>query len=93
VFVDSPALGWLFERKLHFAFGAMALAWCALALLTAAALAARPAPAPSAAAPPRRIPAWTRDLERAGQAALAGSTALAALAAILAAVVAGRYPF
>jgi hypothetical protein len=84
VFLDAPALGWLFERKLHFAFGAAALAWCALGLLTAAVL----RHGDGTAAPP-----WARDLERAGRAALAGSAALATIAAILSAMVARRHSF
>lgn len=30
LFLEANALGWLFERKEHVAFGALALSWCAL---------------------------------------------------------------
>jgi hypothetical protein len=36
LFLASRALGWLFERKLHFSFGALALSCLALAALFAA---------------------------------------------------------
>jgi hypothetical protein len=83
VFIESPALGWLFERKAHLAFGALALAWSALALRAAAAARAlsRP-PAP-----------WARDLERGARSALFGSAVLALIAAACSTIVARRYPF
>jgi hypothetical protein len=88
VFIDSAALGWLFERKLHLSFGAVALAWCALALLTAGALARR---AHAGAHPPAAPPAWAADLERGGRAALIASAALTLLAAVFSAIVARRH--
>lgn len=104
VFIDSAALGWLFERKLHLSFGAVALAWCALALLAASALARRRPAAPlcasttppdgdAARGAPAAIPAWVADLERGGRAALAASAALTLLAAIFSAMVAYRHGF
>lgn len=91
IFLEAPALGWMFERKLHLAFGAAALAWCALALLAAAALERRRAGGPGG--PSRAMAPWVRDLERGGRAALAASAVFALAAALLSAVVARRYAF
>jgi hypothetical protein len=93
VFIDSAVLGWLFERKLHFAFGAVALAWCGLALLTASALAAPRTDEPHGALPASILPGRAADLARGGRATLAASAALALLAAIFSAIVAHRHPF
>lgn len=97
-YAHAPSLGWLFERKLHLAFGATALAWCALALLGAAALARRRALEVGHIADVRDGAAgqalpWVADLERGGRMALAASAALALGAAIISAVVARRYSF
>lgn len=40
VFVRTPTVGWMFERKEHLAIGAMALAWAGLVLHVAAVRAA-----------------------------------------------------
>jgi len=48
LFLSSSALGWLFERKEHVAFGALALSGCGLFALWASVVAARGA-APAAA--------------------------------------------
>jgi hypothetical protein len=80
VFIDAPALGWLFERKLHLSFGAVALAWCAVALLAASAAAAQHRGRSAA-------------LGRGGRATLAASAGLAILAAIASAIVGRRHSF
>jgi len=36
LFAEAPTMGWLFERKEHFAFGAILLVWSGLATLGAA---------------------------------------------------------
>ena len=79
LFVRSPALGWLFERKEHLAFGAILLAWCAL---TAA-----------AAARVTREPARASDLDRAARLAGIAAAALALAASVMSAIVARRAHF
>jgi hypothetical protein len=79
LFVQAPALGWLFERKEHLAFAAIVLAWCALAAAAASRLA--------------RDAERAGDLH--GVARLAGIAAagLALAAAVMAAIVARRAHF
>ncbi|MCC6558024.1 MAG: hypothetical protein IT372_34185 [Polyangiaceae bacterium] len=84
VFIDSEALGWLFERKLHFAFGGLALAWCAVALFAASTLASRRASGQRHGA---------ADMARGASAALAASAALTLFAAIAGAIVAHGHRF
>jgi hypothetical protein len=36
IFIAAPAVGWLFERKEHLAFGAVLLAWAGAAAYAAA---------------------------------------------------------
>lgn len=81
IFLEAPALGWMFERKLHLGFGAMMLAGCALGLLGAAALAGRRG----------NEQAWVRELGRGGKVALVAGAAFALLAAVVGAWVARRY--
>lgn len=83
IFLEAPALGWMFERKLHLGFGAMLLAGCALGLLGAAALAGRRA----------NELGWVRELGRGGRVALVAGAAFALLAAVVGAWVARRYPW
>lgn len=80
LFLSSPALGWLFERKQHFAFAAVLLALGALAVVVR--LDRGPAGVPGA-----------RDLRRAALLAWAASAALALAASIASVIVAGRARF
>lgn len=90
IFVRDPALGWLFERKEHLSFGALALALCALAALSALVLEHRrlarskgsPSPTPAATS-----------LRRAALAAYAASAALALAACVLSSLVGRRFSF
>ena len=83
LFLDSPALGWLFERKQHFAFGAVLLACAGLAaLLGARRIARRPADADVA-----------RDLSSAARLAFTASALLALTASIASVIVARRASF
>jgi len=88
IFVKDPALGWLFERKEHFAFGSLGLALTALASLAALALLerrlARPGAPASTLAP---------SLRRAALTAYAASAGLALAACILSTLVARRFRF
>jgi hypothetical protein len=79
LFVRSPALGWLFERKEHLAFGAIALAWCALTTAAAARL--------------TRAPERAGDLDRAARLAAIAAAALAVAASVMSAIVARRAHF
>lgn len=79
LFVRSPALGWLFERKEHLAFGAILLAWCALSTMVAAQIS--------------RDPARARDLHVAARLAGIAAAGLALAAAVMAAIVAPRAHF
>jgi hypothetical protein len=79
LFVESPALGWLFERKEHLAFGAILLAWAALSTLVAARIS--------------RDPARASDLHAAARVAGIASAALALAASVMAALVARRAHF
>lgn len=81
VFTQSPRIGWLFERKEHFAFGAVALALSALAALCALELRAS------------RSDAATLHLRAAAVRAYAASAVLAAIAAAISSIVARSYPF
>lgn len=74
LFVRSPSLGWLFERKLHAAIVAVLLAWSGLFLLVALRRA--------------RAPELRAELRRAATVGFAVAAALAALAAIAASFVA-----
>jgi hypothetical protein len=79
LFVRSPSLGWLFERKEHLAFGAILLAWCALSTLLAAQIS--------------RDPRRASDLHAASRLAAITSAGLALAASVMAAIVARRAPF
>lgn len=74
LFGQSPALGWLFERKEHLAFGAILLAWAALSTLVAARIS--------------RDPARAGDLHAAARVAAIASAGLALAAAVMATIVA-----
>lgn len=86
VFTQSPRIGWLFERKEHLAFGAVALAVAALAALAANQLRERR----RGGAPPDVL---TRSLHGAAVRAYATSAILAAASAVLSAIVSHRYHF
>ncbi len=77
LFVMSPSLGWLFERKQHAAFGALLLGVSALASLLLCA---------------RRLPG-ARSYRRSSAVAWTASAALALFASIASAIVAGRAHF
>ena len=79
LFVQSPAMGWLFERKEHLAFGAIVLAWCTLSTMVAAQLS--------------RDPARAGDLRAAARLAAIASAGLALAASVMAAIVARRAHF
>lgn len=81
LFVEAPALGWLFERKQHLAFGAILLGWSGLCSLGAAWLLAT-GPSQSGADRARRA-ALSSELARAAKVgwAAAAILAFAALAA------------
>lgn len=86
LFVKSASLGWLFERKEHFAFGAILLAFAGIASLGAAwAIGARRS---AASAEP-----LTRELRRGATAAWAASALLAIAASVASAVVARHARF
>jgi hypothetical protein len=78
LFLLSPDLGWLFERKLHLAFAAIVLGWGGLSAIAAARIAARSrgeAPA---------------DLGRSAKIAWIAAAALAIAASAISVVVARR---
>jgi hypothetical protein len=79
LFVRSPSLGWLFERKEHLAFGAILLAWCALSTMIAAQIS--------------RDPRRSGDLHAAARLAGIASAGLALAASVMAAIVARRAHF
>jgi hypothetical protein len=79
LFVQSPTLGWLFERKEHLAFGAILFAWCTLSTMVAAQLS--------------RDPARAGDLRAAARLAAIASAGLALAASVMAAIVARRAHF
>jgi len=93
IFLRDPALGWLFERKEHLAFGSLGLALCGLASLLAFVLVERRrltrradvGPAPTS---PLSIPLW-----RAALTAYAASAVLALAANILSSLVARKFSF
>lgn len=87
VFLASAALGWLFERKQHFAFGAFMLACAALATLAAALRIERRAAPGSAEA------ALARDLRLASRVAWITAALFALAASIASAIVARRVSF
>jgi hypothetical protein len=89
IFVKDPALGWLFERKEHFAFGSVVLALCALASLAALAGLERRLARLGAAPRPSLAPA----LRSAALTAYAASAALAIAACVLSTLVARRFSF
>jgi hypothetical protein len=94
IFLQSPQIGWLFERKMHLSFGAVALAWCALFALVALEIRGRRERARSGAArPPDPEGAISIDLHRAVVRAYAASALLAAAAAAASSFVAHRYSF
>ncbi len=79
LFVHSPSLGWLFERKEHLAFAAIVLAWCALAAMAASRL--------------TREPERAVDLQKVARLAGIAAAALALAASVMAAIVARRAHF
>ena len=79
LFVRSPSLGWLFERKEHLAFGAIVFAWCTLSTMVAARL----------SRDPRRV----NDLHAAARLAAIASAGLALAASVMAAIVTRRAHF
>ena len=79
LFGRSPSLGWLFERKEHFAFGAIVLAWCTLSTMVAAQLS--------------RDPTRARDLHAAARVAAIAAAGLALAASVMAAIVTRRAHF
>ena len=80
LFVQSASLGWLFERKLHVAFGAVVLAVGAAAALMALRLVEARGGGPALA----------RDLRRSAAIAAVGSAILAIAAAVMSAIVTSR---
>lgn len=68
IFLTMEPLGWMFERKEHLAFGALALAWVGLLVHLAEPLA------------PREV---RESLRRGAHRAFAGAAALALLTAVL----------
>jgi hypothetical protein len=90
IFVQSAPLGWLFERKEHLAFGALCLAWCALAAFVALSLRERRLARSSAAATPD--PAL-QHLGAATVRAYAAAALLAAAACVASALVGRRFTF
>ena len=80
LFIRSPALGWLFERKQNAAFAALFLGLCALATLVCLERGGPAAPG-------------TRDLRRSAALAWTASAALALAASIASAVVARHAHF
>ncbi len=81
LFLASRALGWLFERKLHLAFGAFLFALCALCALLAASRAER--------SPDPLSPALTR----AARIASAAAALFALVACVASSLVAARMRF
>ncbi len=92
LFMQASSLGWLFERKEHFAFGSILLAFAALTSLGAAYLfaSARPGTRASEAASAKML---ARELMRSAKVAWTTATVLAFAAAIAAAQVARRIHF
>jgi hypothetical protein len=87
LFVEQPALGWLFERKEHLAFGAILLGWSGLlSLVTALILGARPARRTEA----ELSEALASELRAAAKVGWAGA-AILALAACAASTIVARY--
>lgn len=81
LFLASRALGWLFERKLHLAFGAFLFALCACAALLAASRAERS---------PEAI---SLSLTRAARVAYAAAALFALVACVASSLVAARMRF
>jgi len=84
LFLASRPLGWLFERKLHLAFGSLLFALCALAILLAASRAER------ASTPRDPIVA---SLTRAARFAYAASALFALFACVASSLAAARMRF
>lgn len=83
LFLASPSLGWLFERKQHLAFGAIALGVSAAATLAALRrVEARPG-----------SEALARELRRSATTACAAAALLALAASVASAIVAHRTAF
>lgn len=89
IFLSDPALGWLFERKTHLAFGALGLAFCGLASLLALAFVGRRLALRTDVGPTSSLPIA---LWRAAFAAYATSAAFSVAACILSSLV-GRFSF
>jgi len=73
IFIDAPAIGWLFERKEHLAFGAVVLAWAGCAAYFAT---------------PRARPEAETALRTIAFRAFVASAALATVVAVLGTIVA-----
>ncbi|MFT3767079.1 MAG: hypothetical protein QM820_16400 [Minicystis sp.] len=83
LFLASPSLGWLFERKQHLAFGAVLLAVAAAAItVVTQRMEARPDHA-----------SITRELRKGAQMAWTASALLALAASLASMIVAGRMRF
>lgn len=85
LFLDSPALGWLFERKEHLAFGAILLSWSGLFSLGAARLLVTGAP--RSLADRDRGEALSSELRRAAKVSWATAAILALAASVASAIV------
>ncbi|HLM75645.1 MAG TPA: hypothetical protein VK459_23185 [Polyangiaceae bacterium] len=92
IFVKDPALGWLFERKEHFAFGSLGLALGGLASLAVLVLVDRRLIRGTNVGPAPTSPVLIA-LRRAVLTAYIASTALALAACILSSLVARRFSF
>lgn len=86
LFTRAPKLGWLFERKEHLAFGAIALGFCGLSSLLVAALVA--SRARRAAKEREALEALAEELARAGRLGWVVSALLGVAAAVASALVA-----
>jgi hypothetical protein len=91
LFLASRGLGWLFERKLHLAFGALVFAWCALAVLLAAQIAHGTPPVKAKAVSPD--PQVTARLVRASCLAYAVAALFALVACAASSIVAAKMRF
>lgn len=90
IFIEAPALGRLFERKEHLAFGALMLAWCAAFALAASHFRFKARTLKNSSNPPQ-FDDISRDLKRCVIFAYAVSALLAGTACIASTIVARRY--
>jgi hypothetical protein len=88
IFVKSPSLGWLFERKEHLAFGALTLSLCALVALAALSIRERRLGSPSSTVDP-----ISKNLIAAAFRSYIASALLAVAACIASALVAREHGF